>query len=152
MECTGAGQRRFKFIHQDGPTEQGGPGQQLSIVQVPASRDALIAGNLGSRLQVADIRYDTSWLGDFLHMIPERIGTNKALDSAADTFTTGFNNLDNPHGQPTQMLTKYGDTLRALRDTIGDPAQREAPETMYAMYLVLLSEVSTLAAGKQAVI
>ena len=110
---------------------------------MPASQDALIAGSMASRLRVTDIRYDTSCFGSFLRYIPERIGCNKALDTAADAFAATFTNLHHARDASTQCFVKHGRALKALRDTMGSPTQATDPETICAIYLTMLTEVRT---------
>lgn len=111
--------------------------------KVPANRDALIAGNICSRLSITDLRYDITCFGNFLSEIPQRIGTNRALDMTADAFAAASVNLQTPNSNTTQALVKHGRALRALRDCLSDPAQSTSPETICAIYMTTITEVAS---------
>ncbi|KAF9891581.1 hypothetical protein FE257_003592 [Aspergillus nanangensis] len=132
IKCFGGGQRRYKFINH---TATG----LTPLRIIPSSSTTLIAGHLVSRLEVKDIRYDTNCFGPFLQLIPQRIGANRALDIAADTFATVYSNLY-VEKHPVQGLVKHGQALAALRDCLKAPQKGQVAEIASAIYLTMLND------------
>lgn len=110
------------------------------ITVMPRSRTMTIATVFVSRLAVEDLRYDIHTYGTFLRYLPQRIGKNEALDSAVDAFTTGFSTLHGGVGG-LEAFQKYGRALKAVRDSLNDPATGQTPETMCAIYLIMVVQV-----------
>jgi hypothetical protein len=111
------------------------------LAVMPRSRTMAIATVFVSRLAVDDLRYDIHSYGTFLRYIPQRIGKNAALDAAVDAFATGFSTLhSDSHG--LEAFQKYGIALKALGECLNDPVRGQTPETMCAIYLIMVVQVS----------
>ncbi|KAJ5776345.1 uncharacterized protein N7511_001356 [Penicillium nucicola] len=132
LKCFGAGQQRYKFIHRNITSLN-------PLRRIHSNQTTLITGHLISRLEVKDIRYDTNCFGAFLHLIPQRIGSNKALDIAADTFATVYSNL-HADSNPVQALVKHGQALTALRDCLKMPLEGQVAEIATAIYFTMLND------------
>ncbi|KPM44540.1 hypothetical protein AK830_g1978 [Neonectria ditissima] len=107
------------------------------LAVVPRSRATAIAGDFISRLGVADARYDLTCYGNFLQNIPQRLGTNKALDAAVDAFVTAGSTFHSDQ-HSLMAISKYGRALKALRDCLDDPVRGRTVDTMCAIYLVMV--------------
>ncbi|KAF4467184.1 hypothetical protein FALBO_5967 [Fusarium albosuccineum] len=163
IPCIGSGKQRYKFKVQtvefgsdtpqviDGDEEtsssssSGGsaspPPPFQALVRVPSSATTIITHTLISRLEVTDLRYDITCYGDFLRHIPSRLGQNEALDASADALATTFSTLHRPQGyQSVDALTKYVRALKALRVCLSNPRKSRTPETMCAVYLIMICQ------------
>lgn len=113
-----------------------------ALVRVPSSPTNTITNTLISRLEITDLRYDITCYGDFLRHIPARLGRNEALDTSADALATTFSTLHRPQGhQSVDALTKYVRALKSLRVVLSDPRKARTPETMCAVYLIMICQV-----------
>lgn len=74
------------------------------------------------------------------------MGRNKALDAAIELFTDAAPVLwDRTRWHcRTGTLEKYGGALQALRITLGDERKAKTVETLCALYLVMICQVSAL--------
>ncbi|KAF7543637.1 hypothetical protein G7Z17_g10582 [Cylindrodendrum hubeiense] len=163
IPCIGGGKQRFKFkVHvvetqpsDTQPSDTQALEMQVSkpkgpaphahkrpcvranpLSMIPRSRTTELAAVLVSRLEVTDVRYDITAYGDFLRYIPERLGTNKALDASVDAFSTAYGSLYSD--QHLCAVSKYGQSLKALRDCLDDPIKGKSAETMCAIYLIIV--------------
>lgn len=116
------------------------PEAQASLAVIPKSRTEIITSNFISKLNVTDFRYDITTFGEFLQHVPKHLGKNPALDSSVDAFMsasvivyTGKESVDS--------LAKYGAAIKALRACLSNPATNRAPETLCAVYLVMIIQV-----------
>ena len=98
--------------------------------------------NFLSALQVTDVRFDLRIHGDFFSDIPRRLGTNEALDASVRALTTAFPSVYTHRCTP-EMYRTYGEALRSLRGCLGDPAMAGSVDTLCAVYLVMICQVST---------
>ncbi|CAK7221679.1 hypothetical protein SEUCBS140593_004647 [Sporothrix eucalyptigena] len=113
----------------------------------------IIVHRLVTALQVSDPRFDLSVYGNFLKDIPQRLGSSPALDAAASAMAAslplvgkqqGVNDYDKalqPVNRATvPMLQKYGQALHALRNALSDPVAIKDPNTLCALYLVVITQ------------
>lgn len=153
IPCVGCGEKRYKFKDgRPGPadtTPQGSltvPGRASSPApsQVPGNSLTRETSALVALLRITDLRYDVSGFGGFLKDIPRRMGRNKALDASVNAFTTLYPILysQNMHVS-SAMLAAYVRALESLRISLEDRMTAQTPETLAAIYLVTLSQVST---------
>ena len=108
---------------------------------VPYSETMRIASIFISTLEVSDLRYSVSYYGAFLKYVPQRLGTNQALDAAVLALANASSCLRTRENS-TQVLVQYGNALKALRLSLSDPLKAESPETLCAIYLVMICQVS----------
>lgn len=94
-----------------------------------------------STLQVTDIRFDMSIYGDFLKHIPKRLGTNEALDASVCALTTAWPSVFSRQ-QSMEMVTRYTYALKALRVCLSDPEKAQSPDTLCAIYLIIICQVN----------
>ena len=148
LMCLGAGEKRYKFVHttETQPHERGiSAWEDCSLADplavVPANQITQVAGAFISRLEVQDVRYDVSTFGRFLQLLPQRIYSNEALETAMDAFSAAYS-YDNYQGYSINWLRKYNRSIKALRDHLNTPAKAKTVETLCAIYLLLLAQVS----------
>jgi hypothetical protein len=95
-----------------------------------------------SMLEVEDQRFDLSIYGFFLKEIPRRMGSNEALDASVGALTLALPCVHTK--QPTApALEAYGQALRSLRLTLSNHDDDKTADTLCAMYLVVITQVST---------
>jgi hypothetical protein len=102
----------------------------------------LLTGGFLSALQVTDIRFDLSIYGEFFKDIPRRLGTNEALDASVSALTTAWPSV-HTRQQSTEMVSRYVHALKSLRVCLSDPAKAESANTLCAVYLVTICQVSS---------
>ena len=157
IACIGAGERRFKFkdqtavvksnkhvskpVHRHDGSFMPNDGSSSAAVFVPYSETMRIASVFISTLEVSDLRYSVSYYGAFLKHVPQRLGTNQALDAAVLALANASYCLRTGENS-TQVLVQYGDALKALRLSMSDPLKAETPETLCAIYLIMICQVS----------
>lgn len=164
----GGGQQRYKFMVQDyRPTVQNaglelGRGSKnvsrmfanieskavsISMHVLPSNEQTRLVGAFLEKLNpVLGVQYNLAWsFGDYLTEVPVRLGTNEALDAAADTLVTGYTRLTaGGIGQTDAVLTKYNKALRALRLCLNKPESAKSTETLCAVMLLLICQVRSL--------
>lgn len=149
IPCIGCGQQRYRFKNQTIDHRSSGP-HQLVTVKASAAKHApcpplsnsttRAADGLVSALGVTDIRFELSIYGDFLRDIPRRLGRNAALDSSVAALTTAFEAIHTRH-QPAEVFTKYARALNSLRLCLDDPVEAQTPETLCAIWIVVICQV-----------
>ena len=82
--------------------------------------------------------------GGFLLEIPKRLGTNAALDAAADVlasafarYCAGYRNAD------ANILVKHSRSLSALRECLNNPIEARSSETLASVMMLSIYEVRT---------
>jgi hypothetical protein len=153
IACIGSGQRRFKFVGNrsvaaEPPASRALAGQWLQTsvpgIPLPPSNDlTMTTGAFCSVLSVTDVRYDLSVYGDCLKGIPMRLGSHPALDASVKTLTAAFTNV-NSKQHSIEALSNYVKALNALRICFDDPAEAQSTNTMCAIYLISICQVSAL--------
>lgn len=149
ISCIGAGEQRYKFKDQTGaltgrasqkPAPHAPQPDSWDLTPLPSSETTIKTCALISTLQVVDLRYDVSYYGEFLKDIPRRLGSNKALDAAAGALSSAYVSL-HTRQQSVSTYTEYGNALKALRLCLDDPVKGNSPETLCAIYLVMICQV-----------
>ncbi|KAF7558065.1 hypothetical protein G7046_g5878 [Stylonectria norvegica] len=108
--------------------------------RMPSSQIVMRAIAFVSRLEISDPRYDVCCYGTFLMDIPRRLGTNASLDAAVDTFTSASASLHTGGRHSVATLTKYGHALKTLRESLDNPVTARKPETLCAIYLIMITQ------------
>lgn len=150
IPCIGSGQQRFKFKNAESSsvivpaprrTRQAARAKRLGtpklLVHVPADG---LSSSLVHSLQISDIRYDLAYYGPFLHDIPRRLGSSRALDAAVKSLVAAYPYF---HGRefPPNVFVNFGGSLRALRECLSDPVQARSSNTLCAVYLITICQV-----------
>ncbi|KAJ4395883.1 hypothetical protein N0V93_000098 [Gnomoniopsis smithogilvyi] len=147
IPCVGCGQRRYKFKNQTLSPMSRGLSQSASVramatMPVPSpliNSTTRVAGGLVWALGVTDIRYELSIYGDFLQDIPRRLGRNAALDSSVAALTTSFEAIHVLH-KPPEVFNKYARALWSLRRCLDDPVEAQSPETLCAIWMIVICQ------------
>lgn len=113
---------------------------QGSPSRPPSNTTSLVAGGFISALRVSDIRFELSVYGDFFNDIPRRLGVNEALDASVAAMSTAFETIQTRQ-RPAEVYAQYGKALRALRISLNDSTKAESPETLCAIWLILICQV-----------
>lgn len=92
------------------------------------------------------VKYNLAWsFGDYLYDIPARLGRNQALDAAADALITACDRFSAGSADQSQrFLVKYVEAVRALRLCLDDEQTATTSETLGAVMLLLICQVSAL--------
>ncbi|KAL6353615.1 hypothetical protein LRP88_14113 [Fusarium phalaenopsidis] len=149
IACIGAGEQKWKFkpvsfqpvVFQPAVVEEipKKPRRSIkvSVPPVPENIITSIAGRFIAALEVSDIRYSLSSYGDFLEHIPRRLGRSEALDASVKALVSAFPYHYTRH-LPQDALANYIDALKALRICLNCPDKRLAPETLSAIYIIMI--------------
>jgi hypothetical protein len=112
-----------------------------SPVQILSTNTETLAAAFVAALEVTDIRYGVAYYGEFLGEVPKRLGSSAVLDSAVKAVSTAYPFL-RTGSVPPNALVHYGQSLRALRDSLNNPSEARAPHTLCALYLIVVCQVS----------
>lgn len=84
--------------------------------------------------------------GGFLSDVPRRLGVNAALDAATDAFVIAANNFRAGRRGPDEMvLKKHANAIHALRTCLDHPPTAHASETLCAIQMIMIYQVSVIA-------
>lgn len=92
-----------------------------------------------------DRRFNLAWTyGEFLQNVPSRLGSNKALDVAAEALVASHRDFSLRRPVTPDNLAKYSDAIKALTRGINDPIASQSLETICAVILLTMCQVSNL--------
>ncbi|KAJ9427949.1 hypothetical protein FOXG_01342 [Fusarium oxysporum f. sp. lycopersici 4287] len=140
LQCTGSGVKRFVFKSENTQAAKkhtktvAGPSSALS------NDKTLVAGNLVHILEFDNPGYDISTYGWFVKDLPRHVGSSKPLDAAITAFVTGFGPLKDRSVSKVDALDKYVFALKALRESMQDPAQAFSADNMCSIYLISICQ------------
>jgi hypothetical protein len=147
IPCTGGGQQRYKFKEHKVMARSTGMRQSTvpvstvrALSRSPSNETTTIASAFIFILEVKDLRYDISCYGPFLKDIPQRLGSNIALDTSVNVLVSGYSTLYTRQ-QSMEALSRYVSALKALRICLNDPSQAWTANTLCAIYLLLIYQV-----------
>lgn len=146
IDCIGAGQRRYKFItnhDQIAVAAKDDMHTSASITVLHHSpTDLLVASMIDTMKPSTDLRYNLAWsFGPFLEHVPQRLGTNTALDAAVQVIIAAHANHCAHRKNLPDVLVKYSRALTQLRLSLDDALIAQSPETLCAVMLLLLCQV-----------
>lgn len=157
MTCVGGGRQRYMFKNQSLEVMQTQSGAESQLeprsfsagkkvvfiegpARVPSTDTSIMAAAFVAAFQVADIRYAIAYYGPFLRDIPRRLGDSTVLDSAVRALSTASPFL-HTGSYPPNVLFLYGQSLRALRECLNNPTEARSPNTLCAVYLIIICQV-----------
>lgn len=158
MTCVGGGQQRYMFKNQSlkvMQTQSGAEsqselrsfssaGKRVVFIggptRVPSTDTSIMAAAFVAAFQVTDIRYAMAYYGPFLRDIPQRLGNSTVLDAAVRALSTAYPFL-HTGSYPPNVLFLYGRSLRTLRECLNNPAEARSPNTLCAVYLIIICQV-----------
>ena len=92
-----------------------------------------------------DLRYHLTWAyGSFLEDIPQRIGTNEALDTAVDALVCAhsrFGVAGRAAANHPESLNKYTHAVGTLRRSLDDPVKARQTNTLAAVLLLMMCQL-----------
>lgn len=90
------------------------------------------------------VRFNLAWTyGDIFQDLPQRLGRNKALDASIAALTSAHTDFcTNRQELSPQTLQAHGLALSNVRICLSDPEVAAMPETLCAVYLLLICQVS----------
>lgn len=137
--CVGSGQQRYKFVDET----VGLPcvnSDAAHMQMVPSNRFTVMTSSFLAALGVTNPRFDLRIYGEFMKEIPRRLGSNSALDATVYALTAAFASI--PQNQPSaEAIDRYGRALKSVRLCLMDPIRRKSPDTLCAMYLIMILQV-----------
>lgn len=91
----------------------------------------------------ADIKIQLPWnFGPFLSDIPCRLGTNEALDAAAQALVTSYTHFIAGDAMASaDILIDHSNALSALRQCLDDPVKAYSSETLCSTMILLIVQV-----------
>lgn len=155
IACNGGGQRRFKFVD---PAHKR-PFNSSTVVSLIAANSRRLDRSLihkppgnESSLQLStylstikpsvNFRHNLAWnYGAFLEEIPQRLGKNKALDTAVAALVSAHSNVCCRRRATLQTLVKYSVALHALKSSLNSPHEASSSETLCAIMVLLICQV-----------
>jgi len=89
-----------------------------------------------------DCRYNLEWMyGPFLNAIPQRLGTNEALDAAGQALIQAHAELCSHQPVSMASLAKYSRAIEKLRLSLDCTSTALSIETLGAAILLLICQV-----------
>lgn len=150
--CGGAVVRRFKFIPEKfertpnatNPRNKREKCQvlrnELVISQTPPSESMRVARDFISVLESPSVSYDLNLLGIFFKTLPQRFDSSPALRSSVNALTDMYRSTRG-HGDSTLALKHQGTAMKDIREALQDPKEAHTPNTVLAIYVVMMSQV-----------
>jgi len=92
----------------------------------------------------SDLRYNLTWaFGGYLLEVPKRLGVNPALDAAASALVASHRRFNSGFKVASvDELTKYQFALSQLRSSLNDPDIASDANTLCAVMLLMICQVS----------
>ncbi|EXJ84985.1 hypothetical protein A1O3_05660 [Capronia epimyces CBS 606.96] len=148
IPCIGLGQQRYKFVKAEGSSCSLVPARPQTRTVLPQTHVFRSLSNEHTQRVSAftdkinpliGVKFNLAWTyGDYLVDVPARLGTNEALDKAADTLLAALQRYSSPAVEVTLLvLEKYTLALAALRMCLDDPVTARSCETLAAIVLLL---------------
>ena len=94
---------------------------------------------------LVDLRYNLAWaFGPFLEHVPQRLGRSSALDAAAKAVVAAHSSHCISRRQVSpNVLIDYSRALAHLRLAVNDITTAQSAETLCAIQLLLVCQVSS---------
>ncbi|CRG87879.1 hypothetical protein PISL3812_04900 [Talaromyces islandicus] len=168
IPCIGSGERRFKFKEERRFTKSPETDNDRQIITKQEARGfAATAAAVSAAERAArtvflppsneltfltsvfvqtlkpstDLRYNLVWnYGGFLAEVPQRLGTNEALDASVYAVCAAHSSFCLYKDISVEALTKYSHALRMLRVCLDDPVKASTPETLCAVLMLLICQ------------
>lgn len=91
----------------------------------------------------ANLKYNLAWTyGFFMFEIPRHMNENEALDAAVNALVCAHSNFCTRSEVSAETLRSYSHALRSLRKSLDNSNTASAPETLCAIMLLLICQVS----------
>ena len=144
IPCIGSGQLRYKFMGKSfGDSASSSSEAIVSPATSPSNGLSRLIDGFASMLDVSEVGIDISIYGPFFEDIPRRLGTNEALDSAAQAFVTSFPCV-RTREVTGEMYKSCNTAITKLILALNDPEKNRQPETLCAVYMTMIFQVTPL--------
>ncbi|TQW09208.1 hypothetical protein V2A60_006647 [Cordyceps javanica] len=101
----------------------------------------LISSFLEMMHPATDRRFNLVWTyGEFLRSVPQRLGSNTALDVAAQALVASHQNFAMRRPVTADSLARYSDAIKALTESINNPITSHSLETICAVILLTMCQ------------
>jgi hypothetical protein len=156
IPCIGSGERRFKFQEQL-PFRSGSSSAfartshrntsakrtPRAVPSPPRNEVALLIDAFTQMIKPStDLRFNLAWsAGLYLELVPQRLGTNAALDASAACLIDAHSNFCLHRDVSVDSLVKYSRALNQLKEHLSDPVKARTSETLCAVMLLLACQV-----------
>lgn len=151
MPCVGSGVKRFIFKSENHQF----PSENTQVVtksrrvvlvtprRTPSNEHTKLASDLVAILMSRSNNFDLGTYSQWIfHDLPGRIGKSSVLDASIAAACGAFHYLHDGQTNGIAGITLFIDAISKLRKTLQDPEQACKPETMLAIYLNTISQVS----------
>lgn len=125
------------------PTKEGNGALARSPPAMPPSSELTLLLNafMTTIKPSTDFRYNLRWsYGLFLTDIPQRLGSNEALDCSVDAVTTAHASFCTHRIASVEALAKYSRALQVLRVCLDDPVKAHSSNTLCAVMMLLICQ------------
>ncbi|PQK16514.1 hypothetical protein BB8028_0006g08340 [Beauveria bassiana] len=154
VECIGSGQRRFVFIDQKCARRRvlgrksvasvaSTTSSSLQSLSACSSNDAYVLINSFVEMIRPSTarRFNLAWTyGTFLEKVPQRLGSNEALDVAANALVASHRDFATRRPVTPDSLAKYSNAIKALTQSLDDPTESRSLETICAVILLTMCQ------------
>jgi hypothetical protein len=100
-----------------------------------------MAGSLVHIIELSNPAYDISTYGWFVKDLPRHIGSSKSLDAAIGAFVAGFSTLQNKTTSRVDALHRYGNAIKALRESMQSSSGMNLADRVCSIYLIAICQV-----------
>ena len=157
--CVGSGIQRFKWQGQNDCTQILVKPKRVSpplttFMLTPSRSPSSEAQSLATRFTrlidgSTDVRFNLEFMyGDFVNDVPSRLGANIALDAVAALLINAHSEVCTGHRQISiKTISLYSTALASLRTCLGTYESASSIETLCAVLLLLLCQVSSAQGG-----
>lgn len=119
----------------------------LTVNARPSSELTVLTSALINAIRPAtNLRFNLAWTyGDIFQDLPKRLGRNKALDASISALVNAHSDFCMRRRELSpQTLRAHGEALSTVRVCLDDPSIACQPETLCAVYVLLICQVSSL--------
>lgn len=115
-----------------------------SIVHIPPGNETSLqlSAYLSTIKPSVNFRQNLAWnYGAYFEEIPQRLGMNKALDTAVAALVSAHSNVCCKRKATPQTLVKYSLALEALKSSLDSVHEASSSETLCAIMVLLICQV-----------
>lgn len=109
----------------------------------PKNELSALASRFVTVVEIKNPKYDISAYLPFAGHVLPRLGVNNALDAAVNSVVFAHSSICSNKLTPRTLIS-YGQALKALRKCLDNPVQAVTVETLIAIFLILVCQVSAM--------
>jgi hypothetical protein len=103
-----------------------------------------VSMSLVDKLQTRYLESDINWVGSFMNEMPRRLSHSQALADATEAFMLAIPCADVSHTLSLKRLRSYTVALHATRLALSHPLEAFSVNSLCAVYLLWICQVSGL--------